>query len=80
MIKQQSDSSPHPFADHSNRFATDTLLRRHGYKILSRPSNQLATWTRDGKEILTVKQALQQIDRKAVSEAKKREQEYLEQI
>jgi hypothetical protein len=39
----------HPFADRSHRFAVDTLLRRHGFRILERKGNLVPVWERAGQ-------------------------------
>lgn len=45
------------WAERIDRFPLDSLLRKHGFKIHSRPRNQPARWTKDN-DILVFEDAL----------------------
>lgn len=71
--------SSHAFADRTNRFARDALLRKHGFRVVSRPNRGQAKWEKDGK-LYTFGRALREIPTALVNEAKRREEEYYEEV
>ncbi len=60
--KKCDDDVPpgHPFAETRNLYPRDILLRKHGYRIASRPRQGAATWSLAGVEY-TEAQALSQV-------------------
>lgn len=49
---------PSPSRDASKRFPTDQLLRRHGYRIHSRPRSGEAWWVDEYGEVVAQTEAL----------------------
>ena len=45
--KKQEEEIPHPSEDHTNRFAVDALLRRHGFIILKRGNGEEPLWVKN---------------------------------
>lgn len=74
----QTESS-HAFADRTDRFARDALLRKYGFRVSSRPNRGQAKWEKGGK-LYTFGRALKEIPASLVNEAKKREEQYYEEV
>ena len=62
-----TDSS-HPWASSLNRFAVDTLLRKAGFQIATRPKNGPTIWSKGGRQY-TERQALKSLPAKDVNNA-----------
>ncbi len=81
--KKQSSPADHSgdydgvraFADSTGRFATDQLLRKHGYKIRLRRKGYEPLWIKDGK-VVSQREALEQLDPEELYDAEY--QEFLE--
>lgn len=68
MAKTKTDTGTpeaHPSQDGTHRFAVDTLLRKCGFTIFARRSNESPVWQRNGK-LYKQRQALRTIDRDLV--------------
>jgi hypothetical protein len=62
-----------PFADTTGRNALDALLRRHGFRIVSRPGGLDPIWERAGKRYSQY-QALQTIPPEQIEKARRAQQ------
>lgn len=58
----------HAFADRTHRFARDTLLRSHGFKIHARPRKGPDIWVL-GDVLFTFDEALRRIPKSQVANA-----------
>jgi hypothetical protein len=47
---EEPTDDTHTFASKENHFPNDQLLRKHGFRILSRKPGQEAIWVKQGKE------------------------------
>ncbi len=55
----------HSFADRTGRFALDQLLRKHGYRIVSRRKREEPIWMKDGDR-MSQSEALDRLGRDEV--------------
>jgi hypothetical protein len=69
--KMESDN---PFADGTDRFAVDALLRRYGFRIVSRRGRLLPVWEKDGKRYSQM-QALKTIPVDQIDAARQAQQQ-----
>ena len=58
----------HPSQDNTGRFALDQLLRKHGFRIMSRPRGAEAVWVKGGKKYYQT-EALYTLDMDSVLDA-----------
>jgi hypothetical protein len=63
-----------PFADETDRFAVDALLRRYGFRIVSRRGRLLPIWEKDGKHYSQL-QALRTIPADQIDAARQAQQQ-----
>jgi hypothetical protein len=66
--------SDNPFADDTDRFAVDALLRRYGFRIVSRQGRLLPIWEKDGKRYSQL-QALKTIPPEQIDAARQAQQQ-----
>ena len=73
--KKENDYDRSAWADHSDRFSVDWLLRRARFRIYRRPAKGPVMWERGGK-FFTQDHALSLIDPSKVADARAIEEVY----
>lgn len=76
---QEKEEDRHPSTDLTGRFPVDELLRRHGFKILSRTTGREPVWVKRGDTYLE-SEALITIPPAQLDQAQAAEDHYLSRV